>query len=373
MKKMVSPHFTVAAAGKKRKISEVAGLAASIETPLKPYKPLCIAPAEDGLHACVKLRNGVLMPWTGFGTYGLKDAQARSAPASALDVGYRSLDTAFVYGGEKTEAQIGRVVSGSPLGRDQLFVTTKTWRKFHGYEPTLKNLETSLKRLQMDYVDLWLIHWPGPAYSTMHRKKSVIEEHGIEHYFKQGHGWDEMPKLRAETWRAMEHALAEGKCKAIGVSNFTVAHLQELAKTAVVKPMVNQVELHPYYTQRDLVEYCEKEGIVLQAYASLGGQDAGKGKLEALGGPLMHHETVVGLATKHGKTPAQVLLKWALQQGIAVIPKTVSKSKMEVNAGTLDPGFTLEEKEMEMLTAMDKGTQGRLCWKNDPLRDLAFA
>ena len=195
----------------------------------------------------------------------------------------------------------------------------------------------------------------------MHRKKTVIEEHGIEHYFKDGHGWNEMPELRAETWRAMEHALAQGKCKAIGVSNFTVAHLQELAKTAKVMPMVNQVELHPYYTQTELASYCREEGIVLQAYASLGGQDAGKGKWETLGGPLLQHEKVSSMAMKHGRTPAQVLLKWSLQQGICVIPKSVSKAKMEANAATLDPTFTLDEQDMAMLSAMDKGAAGRLC------------
>ena len=150
--------------------------------------PLRAAPPEAGMHACVELRNGVLMPWMGFGTYGLKDAQARSAPASALAAGYRSIDTAFIYGGEKTEAQVGRALhsaaAAAVVDRGELFLTTKMWRKYHGYEATLRNLDTSLKRLQTDYVDLWLIHWPGPAYSTMNRRKDLIEEHGIEYYFK---------------------------------------------------------------------------------------------------------------------------------------------------------------------------------------------
>ena len=360
-KQVKSRYFAVTAEGgtKKRKISSTTAL--------------CEGRPEDGLHACVKLSNGVLLPWVGFGTYGLKDAQARSAPTAALEVGYRSVDTAFVYGGEKTEAHVGKCVSGSGLDRSQVFVTTKMWRKFHGYENTVKNLETSLKRLQMDYVDLYLIHWPGPAYSTMHRKKAVIEEKGIEHYFKEGHSWEELPSLRAETWRAMEDALADGKCKAIGVSNFTVQHLKELKKTARVMPMVNQVEFHPYHSQVELLKYCREEGIVLQAYASLGGQDATASKWEKLGGPLMQHETVVKIAQAHKVTPAQVLLKWALQQGVVVIPKSVSKDKIQQNADTVRQAFTLSDTEMAELGGLDQGQEGRLCWKNDPLRDLSFA
>ena len=146
-----------------------------------------------------------------------------------------------------------------------------------------------------------------------------------------------MPSLRAETWRAMEEALAAGKCRAIGVSNFTVAHLRELKKTARVMPMVNQVEFHPYHVQRELLGFCREEGIVLQAYASLGGQDAGKRKWETLGGPLLQHETVAAIARRQaagaGATPAQVLLRWALQQGVAVIPKSVSESRGDSMAG----------------------------------------
>jgi len=201
---------------------------------------------------------------------------------------------------------VGKVVATHATKTGQkTFVTTKTWRKYHGYDETLKNLNMSLKRLDMPSVDLWLIHWPGPAYSTMHRKKVMIEEHGIDFYFKDGHGRDEMPALRGETWRAMEDAYKQGKAKAIGVSNFTVEHLKQLKKTAEIMPMVNQVEMHPYYNQKELREYCAAEGIVVQAYASLGGQDAGKKVLEPLGGPLMENITVITIAEGHGVSTAQ--------------------------------------------------------------------
>jgi len=187
----------------------------------------------------------VIMPWMGFGTYRLGKEQAQTAVRQALECGYRAIDTAFIYGGETTERLVGQAVKeaverGVLESRDAVFITTKHWRKYHGYEPTLQCLNLSLKRLQTEYVDLWLMHWPGPAWTTMHRKKEVVESDPW-HYASTDA--TEIEAVRAETWRAMEDAVRQGKCRAIGVSNMTVQHLKTLKKTAIMwPPAVNQVE-----------------------------------------------------------------------------------------------------------------------------------
>eukprot|EP00793_Prasinoderma_coloniale_P002428 PRCOL_00001909-RA len=263
------------------------------------------------------------------------------ATLAALRAGYRGIDTAFVYGGEKTEREVGAALraaldEGVLRSREDVCVTTKQWRKYHGYAETLKCLDTSLRRLDLEWVDLYLMHWPGPAYSTMNRRKDMIERHGAWYYAKEGHSAASMPALRAETWRAMEDAKRAGKCRAIGVSNCTVAHLEALKRTAREwPPAVNQVEMHPYYAQAELLEYCAREGIVLQAYASLGGQDASRAKMDSLGGDLLECDPAAAIAAKHAVTTAQVLLRWGLQRGAAVIPKTVSDERLAENAGAL--------------------------------------
>ena len=176
--------------------------------------------------------------------------------------------------------------------------------------------------------------------------------------------------LGGETY-TYEHLLASGRVRAIGVSNFTVAHLETLKKTARVwPPAVNQVELHPYHSQAALRAYCAKEGIVVQAYASLGGQDAGKATLAALGGPLLAHPAVLGAAAAHGTSAAQVLLRWALQKGCAVVPKTTSKARLAENLAV--GGFALTNTEVAALDALDQADSGRLCWRSDPLRMMDF-
>lgn len=190
----------------------------------------------------------VVMPWLGFGTYRLGGGrqEAKDAVARALECGYRAIDTAFVYGGETTERAVGEAVRdalarGTLPSRDRVFITTKHWRKYHGYGPALQCLNLSLKRLGLDYVDLWLMHWPGPAYVTMHRRREVVEADPWRYAATDS---AEMAALRAETWRAMEDAARRGLCRAIGVSNMTVAHLEMLKKTATTwPPAVNQVEL----------------------------------------------------------------------------------------------------------------------------------
>ena len=331
--------------------------------------------AATALHDCVALPSGVLMPVVGFGTYKLPKESAQSLVRGALRAGYRSIETAYIYGGETTEPKVGAAIAAAleagELRRGELFVTTKHWRKFHGYDPALKCLATSLRRLQLEHVDLWLMHWPGPAWSTMSRRKDMIEEHGPWHYAHEGHGQQAIATLRAETWRAMEAALAQGKARAIGVSNFSVAHLEALKRTAKVwPPAVNQVEAHPMYPQAELAEYCAREGIALQAYASLGGQDAGKKKWAELGGPLLAQPPVLAAAAAHGVSAAQVLLRWALQKRCLVIPKSSSAARMGENAALFH--FALTTAEVAAIDALDRGDAGRLCWVNDPLRMLDF-
>lgn len=181
----------------------------------------------------------------GFGTYRLGKEQAEAAVLQAIKCGYRAIDTAFIYGGEATEKLVGQAIQkalneGIISSRAELFVTTKHWRKYHGYEPTLKCIGMSLKRLQLPYVDLWLMHWPGPAWSTMNRLKSV---QALDPWHYAATTPENMAAQRAETWRGMEEALRRGLCRSIGVSNFSVAHLETLKTTAVVwPPAVNQVE-----------------------------------------------------------------------------------------------------------------------------------
>ena len=344
----------------------------------------------------------VLMPAVGFGTYKFKGGgTAQRATAEALKLGYRLIDTAFVYGGEKTEGEVGKALASStcPVPRDEVFVVTKHWRKYHGYAPTLECLDKSLSRLGLAFVDLYLMHWPGPAYTVMGKSKAVMEASplGPFVYAHKGHERENMRALRAETWRAMEDALKAGKCRAIGVSNMTVAHLEALKATATVwPPAVNQVEFHPYRPSPDLVAYCRKEGIVLQAYASLGGQDAGKATLEALGGALMGRPEVAAVADKHGRPGnADVLLRWATQRGIAVIPKSSSTPRMRSNlaaaAGLPPPGgdeggglaaaapsFNLDDEDFAVLDGLVPASgsaaaeAARLCWKTDPLKSLDF-
>jgi diketogulonate reductase-like aldo/keto reductase len=347
------------------------------------------ASEASSLTDCARLFGGgpdqppVLMPWMGYGTYRLGAAQACKAVAAALDCGYRQIDTAYIYSGEKTEAEVGKALASAfeagTVAREDVFVTTKHWRKFHGYAPALGCLERSLRRLQLDYVDCWMMHWPGPAWSTMSRSNEALETHGPWHYALEGHGQDEIVALRAETWRAMEEALRRGQARSIAVSNFNVAHLEALKRTANIwPPSINQVEMHPLYPQAELREYCAREGIVLQAYASLGGQDASKAKWEALGGRLLEASPVLDVvATRASRpsetTPAQVLLRWALQKGAAVVPKTSSAARMAENAGCFQ--FELAEAEVKAIDALATnapGHNGRLCWRTDPLRTLDF-
>eukprot|EP00429_Kryptoperidinium_foliaceum_P016836 CAMPEP_0176034316 /NCGR_PEP_ID=MMETSP0120_2-20121206/16961_1 /TAXON_ID=160619 /ORGANISM="Kryptoperidinium foliaceum, Strain CCMP 1326" /LENGTH=227 /DNA_ID=CAMNT_0017367655 /DNA_START=82 /DNA_END=765 /DNA_ORIENTATION=- len=226
----------------------------------------------------------------------------------------------------------------------------------------------------------------------MNRRKDEMEKNGPWHY--AAHTQEDLPTLRSETWRAMEDAMKEGKVKAIGVSNFSIAHLERLKQTATVwPPAVNQIECHPLYPQKELLEYCAKEGIVVQAYASLGGQDAGKSFWKKVFPPakgdkapsrLLNTPPVEALASEVDKTPAQVLLRWALEKNLAIVPKSSSEKRMAENAEVFDfklSGEQIETLENELSEAVSKAARdegedvkgmARLCWRSDPLRLLDF-
>jgi diketogulonate reductase-like aldo/keto reductase len=350
--------------------------------------------------------SSIILPFIGYGTYKLKKETVRDNTLEAIRQGYRCIDTAFIYGGETTEKQVGLAIEDAiddegvlTNGRQDLVVITKHWRKYHGYDKTNECLRLSLKRLQLDYIDLWLMHWPGPAWTTMNRRKDLIAKHGPWHYAV--HSKDELPEIRAETYRAMEDAVKSGKVKSIGVCNFTVKHLETLKKTATIwPPAVNQIECHPlnFFAQKELVEYCKKEGIVIQAYSSLGGQDAGKNFWRSLYPPskrgekkkkplvtkLSNTPPVLELAEEINRTPAQVLLRWGLGKNFVLVPKTSSKERMIENAEALN--FSLSSEQIERLENQlhhalseaakvedkDIESMARLCWRNDPLRDLLF-
>ena len=254
------------------------------------------------------LRGGVEIPLLGLGVYQSRPgSETQRAVETALRLGYRHVDTARAYGNERDVAA-GIAASGVPRG--EVFVTTKLWNSDHGYEETLRACDESLARLGMEQVDLYLVHWPvqGP---------------------------------RGETWRAMERLRGEGKARAVGVSNYTVRHLEELLGRAREPPAVNQVELHPFLQQRELVEFCSGNGIVVEAYAPL------------VKAQRMDHPALRRIARRHGASPAQVLVRWALQQGFVVLPKSVHPSRIEENASVF--GFALDREDFDAMAALDEG------------------
>ena len=247
------------------------------------------------------LANGVEMPRLGLGVWkAANDQEVINAVKWALEAGYRSIDTATVY---QNESGVGIALKESDVPRAEIFVTTKVWNDEQGYESTLAAFENSLAKLQLDYVDLYLVHWP------------------IASQYK-------------ETWRALEEIYASGRARAIGVSNFKPYHLADLLTTAKVKPMVNQVELHPLLNQQDLRDYCAKEGIAVEAWSPLGQ------------GHLLTDPRLVELAEKYGKTPAQLILRWDLENDVIAIPKSVTKSRIEANYDVFDFALTAEDKAL---------------------------
>lgn len=303
----------------------------------KVAKSLC-----DGVRLPSAQEFPVIMPAVGYGTYKLKAGDAKDCVQAALHAGYRLFDTAAVYENEK---DVGLAIKESGLERSDVFLETKVWRSSHGFDRTLKACKQSLKKLGVEYIDLYMIHWPGCKTGWPLAKGTTCPK-------------DWTPAMRNKgTWRAMEQLYEEGKVRAIGVCNYSVRHLKELLKTCRVKPMVNQVEFHPKLVQSELLEFCKKEGIVVQAYASLGSGDKGNPQ------EFFNLLPVAEAAKAHRRTPAQVLLRWALEKGLHIIPKSCSIDRMVQNASIFD--FSLSKAEVN---AIDKCNENqRQAWKGlDP-------
>ncbi|MGW2200921.1 aldo/keto reductase [Streptomyces sp. NPDC001774] len=255
------------------------------------------------------LNNGVEMPQLGFGVWQVPDDEATRAVATALEAGYRSVDTAAIY---ENETGTGRAITESGIPREELFVTTKLWNSEQGHDTTLRAFDASLDKLGLDYVDLYLIHWPVPA------KDAYVD-----------------------TFRAFEKIYADGRAKAIGVSNFLPEHLERLIGETSVVPAVNQIELHPHLQQRTSREAHARHGIATEAWSPLG---QGRGLLEV--------PAIVAVAQKHGRTPAQVVLRWHLQTGNVVIPKSVTPSRIRENIDVF--GFELDDEDMAAIAVLDE-------------------
>lgn len=265
-----------------------------------------------------KLNNGVEIPVIGFGTWQTPNGQvAEESVLAALNSGYRHLDTAAAYGNEES---VGAAIKKSGINRHELFVTTKLWNSDHGYQNTKKAIDTSLEKLDLDYLDLYLIHWPNPAAMR-----------------------DNWAELNAESWQAVEEAVQAGKIRAIGVSNFRKHHLDELLKTAEIKPVVNQNYLNPSDMQEDLVKYNDSLGILNEAYSPLGT------------GGLLSNEVVNGIAEKYGKSPAQILIRWSLNHNFLPLPKSVHPDYIKANADVFD--FDIEPEDMKKLDGLHGGAK----------------
>lgn len=263
------------------------------------------------LQATVTLNNGIQMPWFGLGVYLAKEGQeVVDAVKSAIRTGYRSIDTAAAYRNEKGVGQAVReALQENDMRREDLFITSKVWNSHQGYETALASFHESLERLQLDYLDLFLIHWP------------------VKEKYK-------------DTWRALEKVYSEGKVRAIGVSNFQVHHLEDLLIEAKVVPAVNQIELHPYLTQKELRTYCQSKGIQVEAWSPLGQ------------GNLLTHDTIKTIAGKYGKSAAQVILRWDLQSQIITIPKSVHEARIVENADIFD--FSLSAEDVEAIDGLNR-------------------
>nr|WP_225320527.1 aldo/keto reductase [Streptomyces luteolifulvus] len=249
------------------------------------------------------------MPQLGFGVWQVPDDEAERAVATALETGYRSIDTAAIYGNEEGT---GKAVAASGIPREDIFVTTKLWNSDQGYDSTLRAFDASLDKLGLEYVDLYLIHWPVPS-----KDKYV------------------------DTYKAFEKLLADGRARAIGVSNFLPEHLERLIGETSVIPAVNQIELHPRLQQLAAREYHAEQGIATEAWSPLG---SGKGLLEV--------PAIVAIAQKHGRSPAQVMLRWHLQLGNIVIPKSVTPSRIKENIEVFD--FSLDAEDLAAISALNE-------------------
>lgn len=261
------------------------------------------------------LNNGVKIPCVGYGTYKTDPAATATAVTAAIQAGYRHIDTAMVY---RNEEGVGQGIKAAGVDRKELFITSKLWNTDRGYEATKVAFQKTLDRLGLDYLDLYLIHWPANE-----------KQFGAE-----------ATKINAETWRAMEELYHAGKIRAIGLSNFMPHHVKKLLETATVKPMVDQIEVHPGWTHADEIKELQAMDIVVEAWGPLGGQ----------GATVLSNPTMQEIATAHNKSTAQVSLRWVLQQGILPLPKSVHVDRMKQNMDIFD--FELSPTEMATISAL---------------------
>lgn len=256
------------------------------------------------------LNDGAEIPQLGFGTFRIPPEDAERVVLAALEAGYRHIDTAAIYGNEEG---VGRAIAASGIPRDELYITTKVWNSDQGRDSTLRACDASLRRLGLETIDLYLIHWPVPA-----RDRYV------------------------ETWRALEELREQGRVRSIGVSNFQVEHLERLRDETGTVPAVNQIELHPYLQQAELREYHRRHGIVTEAWSPL-----------AKGGELLSDPAIVAIAAAHEVTPAQVVIRWHLELGNVVIPKSVHEERIRANMAVF--GFALDDERRAAIAALDRG------------------
>jgi len=264
---------------------------------------------------CTVLNNNVEMPWLGLGVFKMKEGdETENAIRAALDYGYRSIDTAAIY---RNEEGVGRAIKNSGIHKDELFITTKVWNSNQGYETTLKAFDESRRKLQLDVIDLYLIHWPVKGKYT-------------------------------ETWKALEKLYTDGSVRAIGLSNFLVHHIQDILEICEIPPMVDQVEFHPQLRQPELHRFCVEHQIQLEAWAPLGQSRS------------LQNPAVVEIAEKHGKSPAQILIRWDLQLEVVTIPKSSKPERILENCQVFD--FSLDSSDMERIGRLDEN----LRFSDDP-------
>lgn len=259
------------------------------------------------IQSMVTLSNGRQMPWLGLGVYKMsEDQEVIASIEAAIRNGYRSIDTAALY---QNEEGVGQAIKASGISREELFITTKVWNSDQGYDSTLKAFDASMSKLGLDYLDLYLIHWP------------------VKGKYK-------------ETWKALEQLHKDGRVRSIGVSNFQIHHLEDLLANAEVRPVVNQVELHPLLSQVELREYCKSQGIQIEAWSPLAQ------------GKLLDNEVLKAIGAKYGKSTAQVIIRWDLQHGIVTIPKSSNPKRIVENANVFD--FELTAEEMKQIDGLNQ-------------------
>ncbi len=258
----------------------------------------------------VTLNNGIKMPQLGFGVFQVGNEETTEAVSNAIKVGYTSIDTAMIY---QNEEGVSQAIKLAEKKREDLFITTKVWNTDHGFENTLAAFDKSMERLGLDYLDLYLIHWPTPKYDEY-----------------------------IDSYRALEKLYKDGRVRAIGVCNFEIEHLERLLNETEIKPVLNQVECHPYLAQNELKAFCKKHDIFVEAWSPL-----------ERGGNVLKDEVILKIAENYNKTAAQIVLRWHLQNETIVIPKTITLSRMEENINVFD--FELSKEDMEAIDKLDSG------------------